>query len=196
MLRTFMATFLLVSGAILSAGSVALAAHDPIRGAPRQAFPRTAGGDIPDTATYLRYKGRVYSIEYVEGWVQVELAHNGVRMSDIDSFERVSVAARPSKSLLEFVRGSGLRATEREYRGAKSVSITSIHLPAGWSVRLTFRAPSAPDPVTGKRVTLVIDRYFVPGRRNIAIISFATPLGVDNVDAFRRIARSFRWLRA
>src|SRR5947209_18094651 len=44
---------------------------------------RTSSGDIPDTATYLRYRGKAYSIEYVEGWVQARLTGDGVRMSDI-----------------------------------------------------------------------------------------------------------------
>lgn len=154
---------------------------------------RTSSGDIPDTATYLRYRGRGYSIEYVEGWVQARLTGDGVRMSDIDSFERVAFAARTSQSLATFVRGTGLAQTKREYQRVVKVSANPIKLPAGSAMLLVFKARSAPDPVTGKQVTLVVDRYYVPGRSRLAVITLATPVGVDNVDAFRRISGSFTW---
>lgn len=156
---------------------------------------RTSSGDIPDTATYLRYRGRAYSIEYVEGWVQARLTGDGVRMSDIDSFERVTLAAPVSKSLAAFVRGPGLAQTKREYRGVVKVSANPIKIPAGSAMLLVFKARSAPDPVTGKQVTLVVDRYYVSSRSHLAVITLATPVGVDNVDAFRRISRSFTWAK-
>lgn len=156
---------------------------------------RTAGGDIPDTATYLRFKGRVYSIEYVEGWVQARLSKDGVRMSDIDSYERVTLGTRPTQHLAAFVNGPGLAATKREYHRVVKVSLHPIKLSAGSAMLLVFKSRSAPDPVTGKQVTLVIDRYFVEGRSKLAEITLATPVGVDNVDAFRRISHSFSWAK-
>jgi hypothetical protein len=156
---------------------------------------RNAAGDIPDTATYLRYRGKSYSIEYVEGWVQARLARDGVRMSDIDSFVQVTLGARPTHSLAAFVRGPGLAATTREYQKVVKVSMTSVKMPAGTAMLLVVKARSAPDPVTGKQVTLVIDRYFVVGRSRLAVVTLATPVGVDNVDAFRRISHSFTWAK-
>ena len=154
---------------------------------------RNAAGDIPDTATYLRYRGHAYTIEYVEGWVQARLSGDGVRMSDIDSFERVTLQSRPRSSLTLFARGTGLAQARHEYGSVSVQSVTGVRLHSGSAVRLVFRARSAPDPVTSKRVTLVIDRYFVPGRTRLAVVTLATPAGVDNVDAFRRIAQSFTW---
>jgi hypothetical protein len=52
---------------------------------------------------------------------------------------------------------------------------------------------SSPDAVTGKQVPLTVDRYYVPGAGGLAIVSLATPVGVDNVDAFRAMIASFRW---
>jgi hypothetical protein len=156
---------------------------------------RTSSGDIPDTATYLRYRGKAYSIEYVEGWVQARLTGDGVRMSDIDSFERVTLAPRTSQSLAAYVLGPGFAQTKREYQRVVKVSANPIKLPAGTAMLLVFKARSAPDPVTGKQVTLVVDRYYIPGRSRLAALTLATPVGVDNVDAFRRIVRSFTWTK-
>jgi hypothetical protein len=61
------------------------------------------------------------------------------------------------------------------------------------ALRLSYRGRSAPDAVTGKTVALQIDRYYVNGAHALAVITLSTPLGVDNADAFRRIAHSFRF---
>ena len=44
-----------------------------------------------------------------------------------------------------------------------------------------------------ERVTLTVDRYdlWKPGRR--AVLDLGSPVGVDNVDAYRLISESFRW---
>jgi hypothetical protein len=60
-------------------------------------------------------------------------------------------------------------------------------------VKVTYERRSAPDPVTGKRATLMTDRYYVAGHGRLAVLDLGTPVGVDNVDAYRLISRSFRW---
>jgi hypothetical protein len=52
---------------------------------------------------------------------------------------------------------------------------------------------SAPNPVTGKRVTLSVDRYYVRKQGRRAVLDLGAPVGVDNVDAYRLISESFRW---
>jgi hypothetical protein len=47
--------------------------------------------------------------------------------------------------------------------------------------------------VTGKRVTLVVDRYYVWTNGKEAIVDLGTPVGVDNVDAYRMMIASFKW---
>jgi hypothetical protein len=51
-----------------------------------------------------------------------------------------------------------------------------------------------PNPVTGKSVLLIVDRYelSIAGKR--ATVDLGTPKGVDNVDAYRMMINSFRWL--
>jgi hypothetical protein len=60
-------------------------------------------------------------------------------------------------------------------------------------VHLAFHQESPPDSVTGKQVPQTVDRYYVPGTGALAVVSLATPDGVDNVDAFRQMITSFRW---
>ena len=60
-------------------------------------------------------------------------------------------------------------------------------------VKVTYSRRSAPDPVTGKRLPLTIDRYEFPHGGVVAILDLSTPVGVDNVDAYRLISESFKW---
>jgi hypothetical protein len=60
-------------------------------------------------------------------------------------------------------------------------------------VKSTFTGRSAPDPVTGKRLPLTIDRYEFARGGEVAVVDLVTPVGVDNVDAYRLISESFQW---
>jgi hypothetical protein len=59
--------------------------------------------------------------------------------------------------------------------------------------KVTSSRMSAPDPVTGKRLKLVIDRYEYGKGGKVAVLDLSTPEGVDNVDAYRLISESFKW---
>ena len=64
---------------------------------------------------------------------------------------------------------------------------------SGGSGCVGFDPESAPNAVTGKRVTLVVDRYYLSNGTKEAIVDLGTPRGVDNVDAYRLMIESFRW---
>jgi len=59
--------------------------------------------------------------------------------------------------------------------------------------KVVYTTASAPNAVTGKRVTLQVDRYYLSHAGKEAIVDLGTPVGVDNVDAYRLMIESFRW---
>ena len=61
--------------------------------------------------------------------------------------------------------------------------------------KVTSSRMSAPDPVTGKRLKIVVDRYEYAHGGKVAVLELSTPVGVDNVDAYRMISESFKWQR-
>ena len=61
-------------------------------------------------------------------------------------------------------------------------------------MKVSYATLSRPNPVTGKRVRLLVDRYVYAHAGKLATLDLGTPSGVDNVDAYRMIAYSFRWL--
>lgn len=150
-------------------------------------------GDVPDSATYLVYRSSHYTLQYVEGWVRQGLPNDGVQFADKDSFVTVTLQSLPSGSVDEYARGPGTTQSAQEFKQFTNAQVTSDSLPAGSAVLLSFQALAAPDPVTGKSVMLALDRYYIPGQHLLAVLTLATPLGVDNVDAFRQIAKSFAW---
>jgi hypothetical protein len=68
-----------------------------------------------------------------------------------------------------------------------------LTLPEGRAVKVVYSTKSAPNAVTGKRVTLVVDRYYLERHGKQAVVDLGTPRGVDNVDAYRLMIQSFRW---
>jgi hypothetical protein len=60
-------------------------------------------------------------------------------------------------------------------------------------VKVVYTTRSAPNPVTGKRVTLLVDRYELAKNGKRATVELGTPRGVDNVDAYRMMIESFTW---
>ncbi|HZQ08621.1 MAG TPA: hypothetical protein VFD70_18710 [Anaerolineae bacterium] len=169
-----------------SSGVFATAADQPASDA-------SPSGDIPDNATYLVYQAPKYSLQYVEGWAREALANDGVRFVDKDSFVSVALAPVPSGTVLDYASTQGTADTTKEFEQFKKTAVKTVTLPAGQAALLTFQALSAPDPVTGTRVTLDVNRYYIAGPKALAILTEATPNGVDNVDSFAQIAQSLTW---
>lgn len=144
------------------------------------------GGDIPDNQVFVTFVSRIpgWSIKYPEGWAQ---QGEGVHVTFRDKDNSVSVVVRhgPAQTVAAVRRGT---TTLRRVSGP-----AAIHLSGAPAVKLSYTAVGSPDPVTGKRLVLVVDRYYLWHGGRVAVIELATPRGVDNVDAFRLMAESFRW---
>ena len=105
---------------------------------------------------------------------------------------------RDRNNVVRVVLGSGAAPTASGLRralgpAARVGAASALTLPGGRAVRLTYRTTSRPNAVTGRRVTLTVDRYAIAGSGRTAIVDLGTPVGVDNVDAYRLMVRSFRW---
>ena len=152
----------------------------------------TTSGDVPDNAVFLAYRDPKlgFLIDYVEGW-QVSRTTDGVAIRDKDSSELVQVV--PAQvDLAAYVAGTDLPALGRQ-AGFRLIRQDSVNVNNQTLVHIVYDVSSPPDPVTGKQVASAVDRYYVPGPNGLAIVSLATPRGVDNVDAFRQMIESFRW---
>jgi hypothetical protein len=149
----------------------------------------TAAGDIPDNQVFVVLADNTagYSMKYPEGWAQRGSGRQ--------------VTIRDKNNIVRIVIGSGSAPTRSSVRAdlaqLGNARVRSAAAPITISGRPAFKVVystlSAPNPVTGKKVTLVVDRYYLWHGRRYAVVDLGTPEGVDNVDAYRMMIESFRW---
>jgi hypothetical protein len=154
-----------------------------------------ATGDIPDNQVFLGLRNAHggYSIKYPEGWTIQGSGSDKLTISDKNNVVRVVIArgAAPSPASV----AAALTAMKKSSPTLAFTAPQKFALPASsGAVKAVYTTESAPDPVTGRRVKLVVNRYVLqgPGGR-VATVDLGTPEGVDNVDAYRMMIQSFTW---
>jgi hypothetical protein len=90
-------------------------------------------------------------------------------------------------------KGSGADVTFQEKANTIHLVVKKGTPASKEGEKVTSTRMSAPDPVTGKRLKIVVDRYEYGKGGKVAVLDLATPEGVDNVDAYRMISQSFKW---
>jgi hypothetical protein len=163
------------SGSSGSTGSTSSSASKPAAPTGKEQSP---AGDIPDNQAYVAYRGSGYSVKVPEGGARTG-AGGAVTFTDKLNSVRID-------------ESQAAGAAARKPAGAR---LTTVSRPAGRAARITYVAKSAPDPVTGRRVTDAVERYvFTHGGRAV-VLTLSGPTGADNVDPWKLITSSLRWTR-
>jgi hypothetical protein len=151
-----------------------------------------ATGDIPDNQVFLVFHnhGAGYSIKYPEGWTQQGNSGN-VTFKDKNNLVHI-VVGRGAKPSLASVAAQ-LTALKRTTPSLTFTAPRPVRIGAATAIKAKYTTKSAPNPVTGKRVTLTVDRYEFAHTGRLAVVDLGTPVGVDNVDAYRMMIQSFTW---
>ncbi len=163
----------------------------PESGVPSEAQ-SAATGDIPDNQVFLTYDSRAagYAIRYPEGWTR-KGSTSDVTFQDRANVIHVLISKGAPPTPAEAEAGlAKLKRSDPSVNGGAARALTIGGAPV---IKLTYTRLSAPDPVTGKRLPLTIDRYEYAHGGKVAIVDLGTPKGVDNVDAYRMISETFRW---
>ena len=153
-----------------------------------------ATGDIPDNQVFLTFSDRAagYSMKYPEGWARTGPAHD-VTFQDKSNIVHVVVssgaAPSPQSVASELARQRRTTPSLRATAAPRMVRIKGTP-----EVKVVYTTRSKPNSVTGKRVLLVVDRYELARSGKRATVDLGTPKGVDNVDAYRLMIDSFKWL--
>jgi hypothetical protein len=176
-----------------SSSASAGGATAPESGAALAADARSAAtGDIPDSQNFLTLNNRRLRIAmiYPEGWTVKEAVSN-VSITDKNNLVRIALSNGPPPTSASVQ--AQLAALKRSMPALATGSVQMISLKSGPAMKATYTTQSAPNPVTGKQVTLMVDRYVLSHGGRVAIVELGTPAGVDNVDAYRRMIESFKW---
>ena len=132
-----------------------------------------------------------YAMKYPEGWAR---RGSGRDVTFADKNNIVHVVVEPGKA-----PSPGLVLTQLDRLKTSTPSLSAgspqrLTINGSSVVKVVYTTKSAANPVTGKRVLLVVDRYVLVHDGKRAVVDLGTPKGVDNVDAYRLIIQSFRWL--
>jgi hypothetical protein len=173
-------------------GAAAGAAEGAAAGALSAEAKSAATGDIPDNQVFLTYassSGR-YSLLYPEGWA-LKGGGSDVTISNRNNIVHVVISsgAAPTPSSVS----SALVALKRSNPTLVFTAPATVQLKSGSAIKARYSTRSEPNPVTGKSVLLLVDRYELSKGSKRATVDLATPQGVDNVDAYRKMINSFSW---
>jgi hypothetical protein len=151
-----------------------------------------ATGDIPDNQVFLTFHNAAggYAMRYPEGWAQRGSGRD-VTFQDKNNLVHVVVAPGPMPTPASVAAQlARLKTTTRSLQAGAPKTTTVRGKPV---VKVTYTTVGPPNPVTGKRVKLTVDRYVLGRAGKVATVDLGTPVGVDNVDAYRMMIESFRW---
>jgi len=151
-------------------------------------------GDIPDNQAFVPYSpsSHSYSIKVPEGWAMTQAGQATLFTDMFNSIraEKLAAAAAPTPA----------SATANEVPAIKAVAhgfapgtVSTVARTAGTAIKITYRADSAPNPVTGKVVVEAVERYEFWRNGIEVVLTLSAPVGSDNVDPWRRVTDSFGW---
>jgi hypothetical protein len=160
-------------------------------GAAREA---SEAGDIPDNQIFVAFTipSGEFSVKVPEGWGRSEES-GAVTFSDHFNSIRLEVRPVPASPSIASAEASDLPAIQAVATGFHSGRVGEVTRRAGTAILITYRATSAPDPVTGKAASLDVQRYAFWRDGKEAVITLSSPKGADSIDPWTTVTDSFAW---
>ena len=150
-------------------------------------------GDIPDTQVFVDYtpsRGG-YVVQVPQGWARTDDGASTLFTDKYNSI-RIDTAAAPAAPTVQSGQAE-MAAIGSASQGFTAGDVTTVQRSAGPAVLITYRADSAPNPVTGKVVSQDVQRYEFWANGKMVTLTLSGPVGSDNVDPWRTVTDSFRW---
>jgi hypothetical protein len=156
---------------------------------------KNAPGDISDTQVFVVYRPPSAGFEFKvpEGWSRTSGAG---RASFTDKLNIVTVtwASAGSAPTLASVGSAEVKQLGASLPAFRLVSVKGVKLTGGEAILVTYQQNGEPNPVTGKRYRLDVERFILFRGGSRADLVLSSPVGADNVDPWRIISESFKWL--
>jgi hypothetical protein len=187
----------IVAAAIAGCGSSSTATSDPPAGAQQSPnAPETNPvGDIPDNTAFVAFRppsGR-YEIKVPEGWARTA-SGDAFTFTDKLNTVRVETLTATAAPTVDSAKATEVPAIQSGAQRFALRTVQSITRKGGTAVLITYQADSRVDPVTGKVVPDAFERYEFFRAGTEAIVTLSGPIKADNVDPWRTVSDSFRWL--
>jgi hypothetical protein len=151
-----------------------------------------AQGDIPDNQQFLSFHNRPggYAISYPEGWAR---SGSGSNVTFEDKGNTITIKVAPGSQPTPASVAAELKQEAAGDPCLRAGTPQTTTVGPNRVVKVTYTTEGPKSPVTDKRPQITVDRYVYFANRKVATLDLATPVGVDNVDAYRMISESFRW---
>ncbi|MGI8573014.1 MAG: hypothetical protein ACR2L9_10395 [Solirubrobacteraceae bacterium] len=130
-------------------------------------------------------------MKYPEGWTQIG-SGAGVTFKAKNNLVHITVTHGPAPTPASVA--AQLQTLKQSDPTLAFTPPQTVALGPAPAVKAVYTTESAPNPVTGKRVLLIVDRFELSHGGKLAVVDLGTPKGVDNVDAYRMMIHSFHWL--
>jgi len=152
-------------------------------------------GDIPDNQAFVTYKpaSGTFEVKVPEGWSE---STSGSTAEFTDKLNLVFIkwipgAAEPTVERANSVDAQELASTEPAFQLDKTKQVT---LPGGKAILIKYQKDSSPNQVTGKTYRMDVELYEFYQSGLQVNLTLASPVGADNVDPWKLISESFKWL--
>jgi hypothetical protein len=153
-----------------------------------------APGDIPDTQVFVPWSpsGGGFTVKVPEGWSRTTQGSGTVFTDKFNSvrIERVVTSTPPT---VDSVRSTDIPQIQGGSTGFTLGKISTVRRKGGSAVLAEYRADSAPNQVTGKSISLNVQRYAFFKQGSEVVLTLSGAVGADNVDPWRIVTDSFGW---
>jgi len=185
--------------ACVAVGIIACTPHTSAPPAPPSATRPTGdaspAGDIPDNQAYVTFTStdHLFTVKVPEGWSRTDI-RGGVQFTD--KLNTIELTSEPTFTVptADSVNAFELPTIASESPGFRPGDVSVVNRPAGQAVLITYGADSPANPVTGKAIPLAVERYEFYRSGMQVTVNLSGPVGADNVDPWRTVTDSFRWL--
>lgn len=152
-----------------------------------------APGDIPDNQVFIPVTppGAAYRVKVPEGWARSDA--QGVE-TFTDKYNSITLRSFPASvaPTVASVRSADLSDVSSDPTFVIG-DVSIVHRSAGAVILATYEIGSAPNPVTGKKALLAVERYIYFHNGTEVTVTLAGAKGADNVDPWKIVTNSFTW---
>ena len=150
-------------------------------------------GDIPDNQVFIAFTSAdgVYTVRVPEGWGRTE-SRGVVTFTDNYNSIALQSSAATVAPTVESMTTSGLSdvATDSTFT---LIDVKPVTRKAGTGVLARYEIGSEPNPVTGKKALLAVERYAFFNNGTLVTMTLSGAKGADNFDPWRIVSDSLGW---
>jgi hypothetical protein len=152
-------------------------------------------GDIPDTTAYVTYQSAAghLQLKVPEGWSRATAPASSTFTSNLNSIA-LAWQAMASAPTVATARATTIPALQAHSLAFRLQDVRAVTLAGGPAVEIIYQVNSPLNQVTGRQYRLAIERFELYHGGRGAVLELSSAVGSDNVDPWRKVSESFRWM--